>query len=152
MLLRKYETNSENFKKIRAMMILITATQTVQLIAKVPIMSMSLHMAIFKQVCKTFLKTISLYLIMILAFAMSFHTLFGKSGNTNEESFSNLFKTLITTVRMMLSNFEDISDEIEKDYFTGFLFLTFVVLITIVLLNLINALAISDTHNIIKNA
>ena len=74
-----------------------------------------------------------------------------KDNDDKDESFSNPFMSVITTVRMMLSDFDQI--EIEKnDKFQQLLFLLFVVLITVVLFNLLNALAISDTNNIIKDA
>lgn len=158
-LLGSFNFEPQDFKKIRALMILLMAAQTIQLVAKVSFLSMSLHMAIFKKVCKTFLKTIALYLIMILAFAMSFYTLNDTSGESNpdkkvedgEETFSNPFLSVITTVRMMLSDFENIKID-KKDHFQGFMFLLFVILITVVLFNLLNALAISDTHDIIREA
>lgn len=152
----------EHFKKFRAITILVMAAQTIQLISKVSFMSMSLHMTMFTKVCATFLKTIALYLILILAFAMSFYTLNDderfvsvpgdkKDDNENHESFSNPFVSIITTIRMMLSDFDKVNIEPE-DYFQGLLFLLFVVFITVVLFNLLNALAISDTSEIIKNA
>lgn len=160
------EVDPENFKKVRAIMILLMAAQSIQLVAKISILSMSLHMAIFKRVCGTFVKTISLYLIMILAFAMSFYTMNEdkkedenpppgssepKKGDDDEKTFSDPFMSVITTVRMMLSDFDNVKIN-AKDRFQGSMFLLFVVLITVVLYNLLNALAISDTNNIIKDA
>lgn len=52
---------------------------------------------------------------------------------------------------MMLADFDTFKLD-EKDYFQGFIFLLFVVLITIVLFNLLNALAISDTIKILQEA
>jgi hypothetical protein len=69
----------------------------------------------------------------------------------NEETFSNPFLSVITTVRMMLSDFENVKIKPE-DHFHGFIFLLFIVLITVVLFNLLNALAISDTNNILRDA
>lgn len=166
----------EYFKKIQASMILIMAAQSIQLIATVSLLSMSLHMAIFKRVCLTFVKTISLYLILIIAFAMSFYTLNDsaekkasemeklklaggvmndgepkKADDDDEDSFSNPFISIITTVRMMLSDFDKIKID-SDDIFQGIIFLLFVTLITVVLFNLLNALAISDTTEILKDA
>lgn len=156
-----FEIDEGDFKKIRAITILVMAAQSIQLVAKVSVLSMSLHMAIFKRVCVTFLKTIALYLILILAFAMSFYTLndddemdkgsLKAGGEDEEKSFADPFMSVITTVRMMLSDFENVKLA-EKDRFQGSMFLLFVVLITVVLYNLLNALAISDTNNIMKDA
>lgn len=157
-LLGSFDFKPADFKKIRALMILIMAAQTIQLVAKVSFLKMSLHMAIFNSVFKTFMKTIALYMIMILAFAMSFYTLNdtskeegAKSNQENDETFADPFISIITIVRMMLSDFENIKID-GKDHFQGFMFLLFVILITVVLFNLLNALAISDTQNIIKDA
>jgi Ion transport protein len=95
-------------------------------------------------------------LILILAFAMSFYTLDEKDGSEstsgeNSESFSNPFMSIITVVRMMLSDFDTVNLD-ENDPFKGVIFLLFVLLITVVLFNLLTALAISDTHEIMKDA
>lgn len=150
-LLGSFDYDADTFKRVRATMILIMAAQTIQLVARVSFLSMSLHMAIFKKVCKTFLKTIALYLILILAFAMSFYTMNDKMEKGKEDSFSDPFMSVITTVRMMLSDFDKIEID-SKDHFQGALFLLFVVVITVILFNLLNALAISDTRDIIKDA
>lgn len=163
----------ENFRKIRAFIILVMAAQCYQLISKVSFLSISLYMAIFKQVLKTFLKTIALYFVMILAFAMCFYTLNGQKKedtsevycsddddlnsdsipilNKIEGKFTNVFTSIVITVRMMLADFDAAKFD-DKDQFEGYMFLLFVVLITIVLFNLLNALAISDTNEIIKHA
>lgn len=151
----------ELFKKVRAITILIVAAQSIQLITRVSFMSISLHIAIFMRVCATFLKTTSLYLIMILAFALSFYTLNYEESNEGEGeqnsedddelSFSDVFSSIIITIRMMLSDFEHIKFK-KGDQFYGILFLLFVILISIVLFNLLNALAISDTYEILKDA
>jgi hypothetical protein len=155
-LLGSFQFGIEGFKRVRVLMILIMAAQTIQLIARVSFLSMSLHMAIFKKVCKTFLKTIALYLILILAFAMCFYTLIDKCGtqaaiSSREERFADPLLSIVTTVRMMLADFDNMKLD-KKDVFQELMFLVFVVIITVSLFNLLNALAISDTHNIIREA
>lgn len=44
-----FRVHPQNFKKVRASTILIMAAQTIQLISKIPFLSMSLHMAMFKR-------------------------------------------------------------------------------------------------------
>lgn len=120
-------------------------------------------------VCATFLKTIALYLIMILAFAMSFYTLNNEDYQKNDDeesanfsikpdqkdddkkSFADPFMSIITVVRMMLSDFDSI-DMKPEDRFGGIMLLVFIVLIAVVLFNLLNALAIRDTTEIMKDA
>lgn len=155
--------NYDTDKNIRAVTILMIAAQGIQLITKVSFFSMSLHMTIFKRVCSTFLKTMSLYLILIVAFAISFQTLHKADFEIDEQdekenaadktdlSFSDAFSAIIITVRMMVGDFEYIKLK-RDDKFTGSIFLLFIILISIVLFNLLNALTISDTYNILKDA
>lgn len=160
-LIASFDIDPENFKKLRAVTILVMAAQTMQLIAKVSFLSMSLHMAIFKRVCVTFIKTIALYLILILAFAMAFYTLNSpaavKAANRyrgdkdDSDVFADPLTAIIITVRMMLADFEYVNIE-SGDYFQSFIFLLFIVLITVVLFNLLNALAIRDTRQITVEA
>lgn len=161
-LLKPFDAAPDYFKDIRALLILVMGAQTIQLIAKVSIMSMSLHMAIFKKVCATFLKTTALYLIMILAFAMSFYTLneddkkvedlpFPPSSDEVKKGFTNRFSSVITTVRMMLADFDNVEIP-DNDLFQGLVLLLFIILITVVLFNLLNALAIRDTNEIMVDA
>lgn len=144
--------------RVRSVTILVIAAQTIELISKISFLSMSLHMAIFKRVCVTFLKTLSLYLILILAFAMSFYTLdedkpltMDTQNEGKDKSFSSPFMSFITALRMMLSDFDTVRLK-EDDQFKGAIFLLFIIFITIVLFNLLTALAISDTRKILKSA
>ena len=73
------------------------------------------------------------------------------SSEDYDKNFSNPFIATITTIRMMLSDFDKV-DVDATDYIKGIIFLLFVVLITIVLFNLLNALAISDTAEIMIDA
>lgn len=166
-LFRNIDLDPGDFKKYQALTILVMSAQTIQSLAKVSIFSMSIHMAIFRKVCITFVKTFSLYLILVLAFAMSFYTLSDdyetesidprrrRSVNEDDDEdthgFSNVFESIITTVRMMLSDFGATSIN-TQDVFEGSIFLLFIVLITVVLFNLLNALAVSDTVQIMKDA
>lgn len=129
-----------------ALTVLLLSAQTAQSIAKVSIFSTSIHMAIFKKVLATFLKTISLYLLPILAFALSFQAI-----KEEDENFSGMYISIISTIRMMMGDF-GVFTIINENTFQNTLFLLFVVLITIVLYNLLNALAISDTAQIMKHA
>lgn len=165
----------ENIKEVRSTTILVIAAQCIQVITQVSTLSISLHMTIFKRVCSTFLQTLSLYMILIVAFAMSFHSLYvdeqveiqnnrkvreryhgEKLENEQDEqgrlSFSDLFSSIIITVRMMVSDFEYFHFSDDSNSYHEFLFLLFIILISIVLFNLLNALTISDTNLILKDA
>lgn len=86
---------------------------------------------------------------IIHAFGMSFFAL--HAGEKETIWFSNPFWSGITTARMMVADFGAI-DFKTKDYFEGALFFAFVIFLSVILLNLLNALAISDTNEMIKIA
>lgn len=170
-----YFRGVENKKEVRSANILFIAAQCIQVITQVSALSISLHMTIFKRVCSTFLQTLSLYMILIIAFAMSFHSLYvdekneirylrklyemhyGKKFEEQPDergrlNFSGLFSSIIITVRMMVSDFEYFAFSNDSNLYQEFLFLLFIILISIVLFNLLNALTISDTNLILKDA
>ena len=111
-----------------------------------------------------------LYFMLIFAFAMAFYTLYGgqklendkdilRSDNNDtatdkeedDNSFTDILMSTITVIRMMLSDFDGVKLQADNQ-FNSFIFLTFVLLITIVLFNLLNALAINDTQEMMKFA
>ncbi|KAG5681417.1 hypothetical protein PVAND_010855 [Polypedilum vanderplanki] len=150
--IKSFAFNPETFQRMRAVLFLVIATQSFLLAAKVT--SLSFQLEIFKKVSKTFMKFILLYSIIIFAFAMSFYTIYDNSNNVDDDdkkAFSNIFISSITVIRMMLSDFENIKLNPE-DEFHAVIFLIFMLLITGILFNLMNALAINDTQELMKHA
>lgn len=142
------------FRRICSVMILLMGAQCIQLFSKVSVFSLSLHLAILRKVSITFVKTIVPYLIILLAFGMSFYALNFKSTPAPVNvynGFSNSFLSTISTVRMMLSDFGAVIVQ-EDEYFKGLLLLGFIFAISIVVFNLLNALAISDTNGVMEVA
>lgn len=62
---------------LRTFIILLAAAEYFNLLGMVPIMSVSIHTKMFKRVCITFVKSLTFYSMMIIAFALSFYTLQG---------------------------------------------------------------------------
>lgn len=62
---------------LRTVIILLAAAEYFNLLGMVPIMSVSIHTKMFKKVCATFVKSLTFYSMMIIAFAFSFYTLQG---------------------------------------------------------------------------
>ena len=62
---------------LRTFIILLAAAEYFNLLGMVPIMSVSIHTKMFKRVCFTFVKSLTFYSMMIIAFALSFYTLQG---------------------------------------------------------------------------
>lgn len=147
----------QKFRQICSVMILLMGAQCIQLFSKVSVFSLSLHLAILRKVSITFLKTIIPYLIIILAFGMSFFALnFNSTPSAAPvtavyDGFSNSFLSTISTVRMMLSDFGTVIVQ-RDEFFKGFLLLGFIFAISIVVFNLMNALAISDTNGVMEVA
>ncbi|CRK86613.1 CLUMA_CG000450, isoform A [Clunio marinus] len=160
---------------LRAVTILFAAYEFLQLVGTLPILSVSTHMVILKKVAVTFLKSIALYSILLLAFALSFYTLFGgKNSNEKEDetttiepnssaipsgcckqddddgefnSFGYPGIAIIKTFVMLTGEFDASSLDLDRNGISySIIFLLFVFLITIVLFNLLNALAVDDTH------
>lgn len=166
-LVKNVDVGRDSFTQICAIMILLMGAQSIQLFSKVSAFSLSLHMAIMNKVWMKILKTIAPYLLVISAFGMSFFALniddynesimssvidSDSAENVDEdEGFSNPFLSTISTVRMMLSDFDAVNIR-KGDHFQGLLFLAFMISISIVLFNLLNALAINEINKMMESA
>jgi predicted permease len=130
----------------------------------------------FKKVCMTFVKSLMFYSMMILAFAFSFFSLQGdkfakdnarfRSGWRNENgdipvtnaTRNERFNNFDTVGSSIIKSFVMLTGELETSYVHtegityALLFLLFLFLVTIVLYNLLNALAVSDTQEIKRDA
>jgi hypothetical protein len=63
---------------LRAVLILFAAFEFLNIIGNLPILSVSTHMVMLKRVTITFFKSIALYSILILSFALVFYSLYGE--------------------------------------------------------------------------
>ncbi|CRL00769.1 CLUMA_CG014024, isoform A [Clunio marinus] len=151
---------------IRAITILCATFEFLILFGDLPFFSVSTHMIILKRVFVTFLKSFALYSILLVGFAFCFYTLFGDTSlevndkmnsETNESKDSeddfHQFRypgfALIKTIVMFSGELEASSIDLKNnDAVYSLIFLLFVFLITIVLLNLINGLSVSDVFQI----
>lgn len=146
-------TDDASHRILRAVTILFAAYEFLQLVGTLPILSVSTHMVILKKVAITFLKSIALYSILLFAFALSFYTLFGgKTGENDDASEDfNSFKypgiAIIKTFVMLTGEFDASSLDLDRNGASYcIIFMLFVFLVTIVLFNLLNALAVDDTQ------
>lgn len=162
---------------LRTIIILLAVAEYFNLLGLLPLLSISLYTKMFRKVAWTFVKSLAFYSIMILGFAFSFFTLHGdkfakdvlkfRQGDfdnstgdipvtnaTRNERFNN-FNTVWSSV---IKSYVMLTGELESSYvqlegfFYASLFLTFLFLVTIVLYNLLNALAVSDTQEIKSDA
>lgn len=73
------------------------------------------------------------------------------SSSSDQSGFTHPFIFIVSTVRMMLADFAAVKVT-DNDRFQETLLLLFMLFISVVLLNLFNALAISDTNEVMKVA
>lgn len=167
-LFQSNESDDNNTQRVlRGVTILFAACVFLLLIGTLPILSLSTHMVILRKVSTTFLKSICLYLVIPLAFALSFYTLFGgkhvkktgeitaaNSTTSDADDDSDLFNSfeypgiaIIKTFVMLTGEFDASSLNLDRNGASySIIFILFVFLVTIVLFNLLNALAVDDTH------
>jgi Ion transport protein len=162
---------------LRTVIILLSVAEYFNLLGLLPLLSVSIYTKMFKKVAITFMKSLAFYSVMILAFAFSFYTLQGdkfskdlikmahegRNISTNEIPATNAtrnerYNNFYTIGLSIVKSFVMLSGELEGSYvhLEGFtyaaLFLLFLFLVVIVLYNLLNALAVSDTQEIKADA
>ncbi|XP_029055599.1 transient receptor potential cation channel protein painless [Osmia bicornis bicornis] len=128
--------------------ILLSAWELIILIGQHPRMSTGIEM--FKTVSLNFMRFLFLYAFLIFAFALAFFTLFKNGDDDNfPDPGHSLFKTII-----MLTGELDANDIpfVLHPVLSHLVFVLFVFLIAIVLFNLLNGLAVSDTADILGKA
>jgi len=143
-----------------AVAILLSWAELVLLIGRHP--SLSVNIEMFKRVSWNFLKFLAWYAILIIAFALSFYALFrdcggatecGEAGDSNENFFLHPGMSVFKTVVMLTGEFDVASIPFVSFPVTSHIvFILFIFLIAIVLFNLLNGLAVSDTQAIRDDA
>ncbi|KAJ8676652.1 hypothetical protein QAD02_012439 [Eretmocerus hayati] len=147
--------SNERCREIGAVATLLSTWQLICLMAQHPRLTTSIEM--FKTVTCTFVKCISLYLLLIIAFAFSFFVLFqGAKSDDNDRAeviFPTVNASLFKTLVMLTGEFEAGDLPFGASPFVGRLvFVGFIFLVCIILLNLLNGLAVSDTAEILAEA
>ena len=109
----------------------------------------ALHRNMFVTISTNFLKFLMWYLLLILAFALSFFFLFhmpkAQDGAEQEnEAFETLTTSILKTIIMVFTGEIDFGDLVFVAPFGEFIFILFVFFILLVVLNLLNGLAVSD--------
>jgi len=132
--------------------ILLGWLELVLILGRLPVLSVQTEM--LKKVSLTFLRYMAGYIVLILAFAISFYILFKENEEGDEVVlFANPFISLVKTIVMFAGEF-DVSD-LPFDTLPGtshVIFMLFVFFVAIVLLNLLNGLAVGDTRNVRDDA
>jgi transient receptor potential cation channel subfamily A member 1 len=155
-------------RSIAAALFLGFAVEWTLMLSALPIFSVSNYVVMLKKVAFNFLRTLAFYSIILLAFILSFHTLTNETtriGNSTKiesngtedwqkkhPTFSNLFSTFFHVILMLTGDYEKTSGKVE-DFVAGRIFLmVFVLSMSIVLMNLLVGLTVSDTAAIEREA
>ncbi|XP_061705774.1 transient receptor potential cation channel protein painless-like [Cydia pomonella] len=161
-------TAAESTKQqLSAVAILLSSAELVLLIGQFP--TLSTNIVMLKTVSWNFFKFLLWYCILIIAFALSFYTLFrnemkdedkvapdpNKTDKEDEEEdfFEDPGRSLFKTIVMLTGEFDAGSIKFGQFPVTShIIFMVFVFMIPIVLFNLLNGLAVSDTQEIRADA
>lgn len=137
--------------QLAAVAILASWMELILLIGRHPLLSTNIEM--FKTVSLNFLKFLAWYSILILAFAFSFYILFngrpGEDGTFFRDPAMSVFKSVIMLTGEFDAGSIPFGDQLSTSHL---LFILFVFLVSIVLFNLLNGLAVSDTQAIRTDA
>lgn len=131
---------------LRALTFLSMAFSFLAVIGDLPDLSISTHMVILKKVFQTFFKSLALYSILLIGFALCFYSLFESKVREND-GFKNPTSAIIKTIVMFSGELEASNIDF-NNYVDSLIFLFFIFLIPIVLLNLLNGLSVTDIFEI----
>ena len=161
-----------NRKILISIIILLAAFEFTLLVGSLPFLSISTHMMMLKTVSRNFFKSLILYSIILIAFALSFHTLFSQpkpqrkvnvveNGDNNAteslndedgaddeqfNTFGSVGNAVLKTLVMLTGEFEAANIRFNVNSVSYIIFILFIFFVSIVLFNLINGLAVSDTQ------
>lgn len=158
-------------RTIAAITILLVAGELFILLGSLEIFSFSTHFIMLKTVATSFIKGFAFYVIILGAFSLCFYALLNEPSEpkdkitenhinptltdldkTEEEEeadfnkFSNVGLSIMKTVVMLTGEFDAASINFNLNAWSYIVFLAFLFLISTVLFNLLNGLAVSDTQ------
>lgn len=129
-------------------LMLLMWTECMLLIGRFP--NCGVYVVMFTRVAKVFLRIFLMYFCLLLAFAAAFYVALHYSDLTENVVFSNPILTFVKTLTMMIGELdfgEGFVNGLSHLVFTGHaLFLFFVILVSIILSNLLVALAVNDVQ------
>lgn len=115
----------------------------------------SIYAEMFIAVAISSIKSLQLYAIFLPAFALLFYTLLkDKHMDDHEDSapnlnnFPSLASSVVKTIVMSTGEYDVINVNFDTNAMSIYVFIGFLFLISTVFMNLLNALAVSDTHQI----
>ena len=144
-------------RHLSAFTIVLSWAELITLVAKHPRLTRyNVYVTMLYRVMTTFVYFLSWYVFFIIAFGLGFYIMLHSEENTDYIFFNSPWLALVKTSTMFVGEleFSDIPVDLESKLSPlGYIFfLGFVFLIVVVLMNLLNGLAVSDTGVIRKEA
>jgi hypothetical protein len=135
-----------------AIALLVGWVEMLLMSGRLPVLSVQREM--LRTVSWTFLRFMLSYVTLLIAFALSFYILFrGSAEPESAKIYASPLFNFLKTIVMFTGEFETSNIPFDTVPFTSHvIFLLFVVVVAIVLLNLLNGLAVNDTGEIKRNA
>ncbi|XP_023321018.1 transient receptor potential cation channel protein painless [Eurytemora carolleeae] len=128
--------------------------ELVTMVGRHPILTTyNTYLTMFYRVLKTFLQFLAWYSLFLLAFSLSFYILLHSNQDEASEYiyFDHIGLTIVKICSMFIGELE-FSDLPLSSAYSYIFFLIFIFLIVVVLMNLLNGLAVSDTGLIREDA
>ncbi|GJQ64924.1 pain [Trypoxylus dichotomus] len=158
-----YKSTDTMYKQFCSAAMVLIALELMVLGAQHPRLSM--YMVMLRTVAKNFFFFLLWYAMLIFAFALGFYVLYNKNSNFNTNSdvedetvqedtqpfFSEVGLTIIKTIVMLAGEFDASSINFDS-FWNRVIFILFVFVISIILFNLLNGLAVNDTQQIKSKA
>ncbi len=138
---------------------LLTWTECLVLVGRHP--RLSTNVTMFATVVGTFLKFLLWYGIIVVAFGIAFYIMLhadhadppkGSDGESRYEFFDSFWIALFKTSAMFVGELEFSDIPYTDNVISYLVFLAFIFLVVVVLMNLLNGLAVSDTGLIREEA
>lgn len=140
-------------RTIGALSIFLAWMALVLFIRKFP--KLGIYVVMFTSILYTFLKFFIIYVLFLVAFALSFYTLLHDPQQT-VPSFGAPGRAIVKTGVMMIGefDFDDLfnSPDITVPGVTWFIFIVFVIVMTLILMNLLIGLAVDDIKGVQEQA
>ena len=139
-------------RHLSALAVLLAWAEGLLLLGRHP--RLSIFVTMFTTVSLTFLRLLLWYSVLLIGFGLSFFLVFNPTKEAKESNgFENVYGSLLKVSAMMTGELEFGDLPFDANPLTSrFIFLAFLFFITIVLLNLLNGMAVSDTAAIQSKA
>ncbi|XP_062137694.1 transient receptor potential cation channel protein painless-like isoform X1 [Drosophila sulfurigaster albostrigata] len=159
LILTNIECEDDIQRIITAFAIMLMCTKLIDLISALPVLAISTHMLMLRQVASTFAKSLLQYSMLLFSFSLCFYVLFSKpnstdstnstdSANSTDNDFSLSFAKLDLSLMKTIFMFNGEYDNIDANgYFSSFVVIIFIFMV-MVLSNLLGGLAVGDTQTI----